>query len=233
MKDMAIANGGVLWLLCSVVIIAVIIQTIVFMRKGWVQAIALGVPKEQLKKTVTASISVSVLPSIPIILILFAMLPIMGVPIPWLRLTVIGSAGYEMLAASIGVSTMGQKFAAGSFSKEAFGAAIWVMTIGGSAATLVTLCILRPITLAYDKFRKSNVKMITIIGLCSLTGVLGSVCAEQSTKSAIGGIVMIISAISALIIITIAKKFPRFKWLNDFYLALSMIIAMAGAIIIS
>ncbi|MEL7647113.1 MAG: DUF5058 family protein [Sedimentibacter sp.] len=233
MKDMAIANGGTLWFLCALVIVAVIIQTIVFMKKGWAEAIALGVPKEQLKKTVTASISVSILPSIPIILILFAMLPIMGVPIPWLRLTVIGSAGYEMLAASMGVAATGQKFAAGSFSKEAFGAAIWVMSIGGSVATLVTLCILRPITLAYDKFKASNIKLITIIGLCCLTGVLGSVTADYGTRSVMGGIVISISAISAFVLITIAKKFPKLKWLNDFYLALSMIIAMAGAIIIS
>ena len=232
MQEMSIANGGLLWILCAALIGAVILQTLIFMRKGWKQALALGVPTKQLWKTVTASITVSILPSIPIILILFLMLPIMGMPVPWLRLTIIGSAGYEMMAASMGVAASGQKFGIGTFSKEAFISALWVMTVGGSAATFVTLCILRPITSAYERFKKTNTKAITIFGLCCLTGVLGSVFAQYGTKSLKAAVVTVVSAASAIAMIKMARRFENLKWLNDFNMALSMIIGMAAAILV-
>lgn len=228
-----IANSSILWFLCSAVIITVIIQTLIFMRKGWKEAISLGVSKEQLIKTVKASISVSILPTIPIILILLMMLPILGIPIPWLRLTIIGSAGYEFMAASMGIQSLGEEFGVGGFSKEAFGAAIWVMTIGGSAATFTTLVILKPITAAYEKFKQSGAQIASIFGLCCLTGVLGAVTADYGTRSKSGTIVLISSAICAFIIITVSDKIPKLKWLKDFNMALSMIFGMFIAVIIS
>ena len=206
-----IANGGILWFLCSAVIVAVIIQTLIFMRKGWKEAISLGIPKEQLIKTVKASISVSILPTVPIILILLMMLPILGVPIPWLRLTIIGSAGYEFMAASMGIQSLGEEFAVGGFSKEAFGAAMWVMTIGGSVATLTTLVILKPITTAYEKLKKTSVQIASILGLCCLTGVLGAVAADYGTRSKLGTIVMISSALCAFVLISISDRIPKIK----------------------
>jgi len=232
MKDMAIANGGLLWALCSVLIGAVMVQTGVFMRKGWKEALSLGVPKEQLWRTVRASVSVSILPTIPVILILVIMLPIMGFPVPWLRLTIIGSAGYEMMAASLGVAAAGQAFKPGAFTKEAFASALWVMTVGGSVATLVALCILKPITSAYDKFKATNTKAIALLGVCCLTGVLGAACAQYGTKSTKSAVVAVISAICAFAMISIAKRVPRLKWLTDFNMALSMIVGMIAAVMI-
>lgn len=232
MENLKVGNGWVTWLMAALVIAVVMAQTFLFIRKGWKHAIELGISKEKLKKTVIASISVSILPTLPILLILFTLLPIIGVPVPWLRLSVIGSAPFESLAASMGVTVMGETFSTAGFSKEAFSAALWVMSIGGSVALGFCLIILKPISSAYERMKKSNVTWIALFGTCCMAGVLGAVLAGYTTTLT-ADIVIIISAASAVILMLLSKKSKALKWLGDFVLPFSMIIGMISAIIIS
>ena len=99
MDYLLIANNFTLFAIAAVIIAFVFLQTILFMRKGWIEALRLGLPREALVNTIKTSIGISILPSIPIVLSVFVLVPLLGIPTPWVRLTVIGSAPFEMMAA--------------------------------------------------------------------------------------------------------------------------------------
>lgn len=236
MEYLQVANSGLMWLLCSIVIIAVIIQTIVFIRRGWREATALGVSGKTLKKAVGASIMLSILPTIPILLVLFMMMPLLGTPFPWLRVSIIGSAPIEFLEATMGVQALGEELNGGPLSSSAFAAAIWCMTMGGTASALITTLILKPVSMTYEKFSKGSVKTLILIGTCSLAGVLCSIFVHNCTnvsKSFVPLVVGIFSFGLSMLISWLAKKYPAIKRVADYNLALSMVAGMLVGLIIS
>ena len=71
--------------------------------------IKMGMDPATLKKTITSSATFTLLPSISILLGVIALSGTLGVPLSWLRLSVIGSLQYELnvaeIAAQLGVSS--------------------------------------------------------------------------------------------------------------------------------
>ena len=96
-----VANSPVMAIFCGLAILVVLVQAVVFFRVAWRQALEMGLSKADLMKVVKSSAVFSVVPSLPIIISYMILLPALGKIFPWLRLSVIGSATYETLAASI------------------------------------------------------------------------------------------------------------------------------------
>lgn len=126
-----IANGGLLFLLCGIAVLFVAGQAFLFMQKAWKQGLALGMKKETMKKVIQNSVVFSIVPSLPIVIILATLMPNLGRYFPWLRLSVVGSGTYEQMAANATAQAFGLAGVADAgFTKEIFVAAMWVMTIG-------------------------------------------------------------------------------------------------------
>ena len=66
----------------AVVLVLVTIVCIIFLKNGWKEAERLGVSKEELKKIVINCIGISLVPSIPIVLSVIVMVPVLGGPLP-------------------------------------------------------------------------------------------------------------------------------------------------------
>lgn len=87
-----LANGNLLYLLASIVILFVLIQSIVFLRIAWKRGVEIGISKEKMISTVKTSAIFSIVPSLPIVISLIAIVPILGMPFSWMRLSIVGSA---------------------------------------------------------------------------------------------------------------------------------------------
>jgi len=71
---------------------------------GWTayqQSKKLEMDKETIKKTVISSVSFSILPSIGIFIGVITMAGLLGIPLPWIRLSVVGALHYELMALSV------------------------------------------------------------------------------------------------------------------------------------
>jgi len=62
-----------------------------FARNAYVQSKKLGMSKELVKKAVVSSVSFSVLPSVGIFIGVITMSGMLGIPLPWIRLSVVGA----------------------------------------------------------------------------------------------------------------------------------------------
>ena len=139
-----VANSPAMAIFCGLAILVVLVQAAVFFRVAWKQALEMGLSKADLVKVVKSSAVFSIVPSLPIIISYMILLPALGKFFPWLRLSVIGSATYETLAANMAVTSFGfDSLGSADFSPDVFGSLLWVVTLGVFLSSLSALLLRR------------------------------------------------------------------------------------------
>src|SRR5699024_5313299 len=78
-----------------------------FFRKSYARAIELGFSKDTLHRVIKSSIIFTIIPSIAIVIALFSLVAVLGIPWSWFRLSVVGSLAYEFMAAEMAVTGAG------------------------------------------------------------------------------------------------------------------------------
>ena len=100
-------NAPVLYAMVAAVLGVMTAMCFVFLVRCYRAGLKLGMDKKILKKTITASATFTLLPSISILLGVIALSGSLGVPFSWLRLSVIGSLQYELNVAEIAAQSAG------------------------------------------------------------------------------------------------------------------------------
>ena len=100
-------NSGIFYMLVAGILGFITIMCFVFLLKSYKAGIAIGMDKKVLKKTITASATFTLLPSISILLGVIALSGSLGVPFSWLRLSVVGALQYELNVAEIAAQSIG------------------------------------------------------------------------------------------------------------------------------
>ena len=100
-------NAGSFYLIVALVLAFITIMCFVFLIKCYKAGLKIGMDPAVLKKTITSSATFTLLPSISILLGVIALSGTLGVPLSWLRLSVIGSLQYELNVAEIAAQSVG------------------------------------------------------------------------------------------------------------------------------
>lgn len=96
-----------LYLISGAIILFVIAMSIFFLVRAWRAGLAIGMDRTKLRRAVTSSVTFTLLPSVSILLGVIALSGSLGVPLPWLRLSVIGALHYETSVADIAARSIG------------------------------------------------------------------------------------------------------------------------------
>ena len=99
---LSMANSGVMYLIAGVVILFVMLMAVVFFVKAYREGVKIGIDKKKMHKAITSSVTFTIVPSIGILIGVITLAGALGIPIPWLRLSVIGALHYETMAADVG-----------------------------------------------------------------------------------------------------------------------------------
>ena len=113
-------NSGGVYLICGAIVAFIAAVCVLFMIRAWRAGKALGMDVTRMKRAVTASATFSVLPSVGILLGVLALSGSLGVPWPWLRLSVIGALHYETQVADAAAEQLGVSLGSGRMTAEAF-----------------------------------------------------------------------------------------------------------------
>lgn len=226
-------NSPIFFIWVGVLLLLVIAQCSVWMKKAWTRGKALGLEGRQMMKAVRTGILISILPTIPVLIVFLSLAQLLGIPLPWLRLSIIGSASYESYAATTALQCVGEEMTVNGFTQLGWIAAAWVMTVGGSISVLWSILAIRPISLAYAKAEAVDVGLVMAIGSGCLLGIMAYVSVTNgwgamSTK----GVVFTISFACGALLKLIQSKCKGAKWLSDYLMAISMLVAMVAACII-
>lgn len=223
-------NGGLLYVLSFSIIILVAIICAIFFVKSKKQAEKLGVSGDEIKTIIKNSIVLSIVPSIAIVVGLFSLCAVVGIPWAQLRLSVIGSYVYELMAAQIATSTMGiaETTAAKASSATVFATVMFVMSICSCPSPVLNAFISKPLTQGIKKAgTKSTFSFI--MNNCFMVAMFAVMVPIYFAKGIVTIMVMLTAAAFSYIIAKLAVKLNA-KWLNEFNLSCCLIIGMVSSI---
>ena len=233
-------NSSQLYAIVAVVLLVMTAVCAVFLVKSWRSGVKLGMDKKLLRRTITASATFTLLPSISILLGVIALSGSLGVPFSWLRLSVIGSLQYELNVAEIAAQSYGLSgLRLTELSKEAFITISLVMTVGILGGIVCCFFFLK----GYMKKLKGKPKKESSgkpgFGAHATTALFVGLCATF-VGSYVGravhadwiplAVALIAGAVMGLFEYFIHKKGK--VALENFSLAASMLAAMAAAVVL-
>ncbi len=96
-----VLNNFDMWIACSIMVIAVVGQAVVFFRAGLRRARELNIPKEKLVHGCRSAAITAVGPTLSSCIALLALVAVIGGPSAWMRLNDIGAARTEIAVASM------------------------------------------------------------------------------------------------------------------------------------
>lgn len=101
-------NDPFLYLLSAIIVVFVVAQSAFFLVKANRRAQQMGIAAATVRKTILSSALFSIAPAISILVGVITLSNFIGLPFPWLRLSVLGAVTYELPAATIAAGTMGR-----------------------------------------------------------------------------------------------------------------------------
>ena len=234
-------NSLPMYLICGVIILFVLAMSLFFMVRAWRAGIAIGMDQTKLRRAVTSSVTFTLLPSISILLGVIALSGSLGVPLPWLRLSVIGALHYETSVADIAARAIGLSgLNISEMTPTAYTTIALVMSAGIIWGMVLTIFfnkrylsrLQKPKNAATSKAGKGfgDVAMTAMfIGL--VAAYVGSyVGTFTSTGNYMPLIVLAVSA-AAMAVFTYFSEKRGQLWLDNFSVAGSMLFGMAAAVL--
>ena len=103
----ASANSAFMYGIGAAVAALIMLVSIVFAVRSYRAAVAAGIDKKAVRSVIRASAVFTLIPSTAILLGLVTMAGGLGVPLSWIRLSVIGAVQYELIAANAAASAAG------------------------------------------------------------------------------------------------------------------------------
>lgn len=234
MKDyMSIANSGYLYACTIILVSLVLIQSIMFLRLAIKKGQVLGISKTKMKKAFMSGAITSIVPSIAIVVAFISLVPVLGIPVPWGRLSVIGSLAYEVMAAGIGASVMGvEKLGGSGYTAEVFASSVWVMCFGSIWAVSMVAFFLKKFKVEIAKRQNIDKEWNEIFSSAAFLGVFSIFITEPIVRGGISLITLVTGGLFMMGMLLLIKL-KEIKWLRDFALPLSMLGAMVCSIIFS
>lgn len=227
-----IGGSKIVFILCLIPIVVTWIQSWLFLRKGLKEANRIGIEKNKVNKVISNSLIFSILPTVPIILTLGPLMNVLGKYIPWLRLSVIGNAAYEGIAADMALKAYGlEGLGEAKITEPAFIAIIFAMTIGIMVGPILTVAVLKKFDKKIKGIKAKEGGFAAIgfsalfIGLVSVLGVP----IATNTKNIVGIFTILVSGVVVLLLEKISKITKK-SIIKDFSFPLAMIIGMISAI---
>ena len=240
-------NHPILFILVGILVAAVLGQSVYFLVKALRRAKAISMDTTKIRKTIKTAAVFTVAPAVSIVISVIALAKSLGLPLPWLRLSVVGSLSYETIAAGNAVSAMGLTLGKiESLTASQYVTIVLVMTISIMVGIWLVPAIGKKLLGGMKSLSNKDAKWADVLQNAMFIGMiaafLGFVFCDFSrlwipgdyspTSGLVPVCVMGVSAVVMLLCGLVMKVF-KWQWVNDYALPISLLAGMASAIPIS
>jgi hypothetical protein len=231
-------NSKFLYLIAAITILFVLAQSVFFLIRSCRRAKQIGIEKSVVKKTIFSTMIFTIAPAISILLGVVTLAKFLGLPLPWIRLSVIGAITYELPAATSTATALNVSLSQTVMDPKVFSAIAWVMTLGILPSIVLTPILIKKIQGGIVKIQSKDAAwgeiFMTSLFMGMISAFSGMVFAN--TRKGLQGFlsiaVLIVSALSMGICGLLIKKCNQ-KWLENYAMPISMIIAMISAVLMA
>lgn len=231
-------NSIFLYVIAVIVILFVLAQSVFFLIRAYRRGKQLGLAPAKLRKTIISTSVFTIAPAISFLIGIITLSKFLGIPLPWIRLSVIGAITYELPAATSTANALGVSLSEIITDPKVYTAIAWVMTLGIFPSVILTPILMKKIRGGMVKLKSKDSKwsdlFMTSMFLGMISAFLGLVFADIRTGLA-GWIPIFVLLVSAAImgICGLLIKKCKMKWLETYAMAISMVGAMAFAVFIT
>ena len=238
-------NHPILFILAGILILVVLGQSVYFLVKALKRSRQIGMDQKKIRKTIKTAAVFTVAPAVSIVISVITLSKSLGLPLPWLRLSVVGSLSYEAIAASNAVSAMGLELGRiDSLTAQQFVNISLVMTISILVGIWLVPVIGKRLLGGMSSLENRDAKWAEIfqnamfIGMisafvgyvfCDFSRLWAPVEGYSATSGLIPVCVMAVSAVVMVVLGLLMRK-PKLSWLGDYALPISLVLGMAAAI---
>ena len=238
-------NHPILFVLAGLLIAVVLGQSVYFLLKALRRSKQIGMDQKKIRKTIQTAAVFTIAPAVSIVISVITLSKSLGIPLPWLRLSVVGSLSYEAIAASNAVSAMGLELGKiSSLTAQQFVNITLVMTISIMMGIWLVPVIGKKLLSGMSSLENRDKKWADIFQNAMFLGMIsafvGYVFCDISrlwipvegfsrTSGLIPVCVMLVSAVVMIVLGLLMRK-PKLKWLGDYALPISLILGMVSAI---
>jgi len=238
-------NHPILFLLAGILVAVVLMQSVYFLVKALRRSREVGMDQSKIRKTIQTAAVFTIAPAVSIVISVIALSKSLGLPLPWLRLSVVGSLSYEAIAAENAVSAMGLSLGKiSSLTAQQFVNITLVMTISILVGIWLVPVIGKKLLSGMSNLGARDAKWADIfqnamfIGMisaflgyvfCDFSRLWAPVEGYSATSGLIPVCTMGVSAVVMVILGLLMRK-PKLKWLGDYALPISLVLGMAAAI---
>ena len=251
-------NHPILFVLVGIIVAAVLAQSVYFLIKAVRRSKQIGMDQKMIKKTIISASIFTIAPAVSIVIAVISLSQSLGLALPWLRLSVVGSLSYEAIAAANAASGMGKTLGelVGNMTASEYVTIAIVMTVSIMVGIWLTPVLCKRMQSGLVNFEKKDkhwselLQNALFIGMisafvgfvfCDLSrlwqsenGVFTTVKDDVVTKyTSTSGLVPVFVMLSAMLMMAVCgllMKKLKWKWLNDYALPISMVFGMVMAI---
>lgn len=231
-------NSTFLYIVAICVIIFVLAQSAFFLIRAYRRGKELGISADKLKRTIISTAVFTIAPAVSILIGVITLSKFLGIPLPWIRMSVIGALTYELPAATSTANALGISLSETITDPKIYSAIAWVMTLGIMPSIILPPILMKKIQGGVVKLKNKDSKwgdlFMASLFLGMISAFLGMVFAN--IRSGLAGwipiFVLLVSAAIMAICGLLIKKL-NWKWLETYALAISMVGAMIFAVLIT
>jgi len=223
-----VANSTGVWLTAAPIVIIALIQVLLYYRQIYHAADAVNLTREQLSQAFRTGMVTSIGPVVAIFIIMVGLMSVIGAPMAWMRLSVIGSAPTELTAATLGADAMGVKFGGEGYTLQVMAVSWWTMAINGVGWLLLVGLFAHKLEDVREKVGGGDTKWLGILSTAAMIGVFGYLNSRNLMVISGPFVAAITGAVSMIILLHVAKKMPKIK---EYTLGIAMLIGMFAAML--
>ncbi len=233
-------NHPVLFLLAGIIVLIVLAQSVYFLRRAWRRGREIGMPMDKLKRIVIGTAVFTIAPASAIVISVISLSKKLGIPLPWMRLSVVGAITYETPAATNALSAMGLEWAkVTNLTATQYVTVAAVMTMGIMTGIWLVPVVGKKLIGGMISLEKRDRKWGEIFSASLFLGMISAFLGYVFCNFAgvfrgdltglIAPLVMLVSALM-MGLCALALKKLGWRWMNDYALPISLLVGMASAI---
>ena len=237
-------NHPILYILVAILVAVVLGQSVYFLVKALRRSKQIGMDQTKIRKTIKTAAVFTIAPAVSIVISVITLSKSLGLPLPWLRLSVVGSLSYEAIAASNAVSAMGLTLGKiESLTAQQFVNITLVMTISIMLGIWLVPAIGKKLLSGMSSLENRDKKWAEIFQNAMFIGMIAAflgfvfcdfsrlwIPGDYSPTSGLIPVCVLVVAAVVMVICGLLMKKPKFAWLGDYALPISLILGMASAI---
>jgi hypothetical protein len=207
----------------------IVALTAVFLRKAWRRALEIGYSRQQLLRIVKVSVTHAAVPAVAVLVGFLALAPMLGIPLSWWRLSIVGNTTYEIMAAQAALNSIGVVSGAEDSSGRGFVLVVYVIAVGIMGAMVMSLFLSRKVHKGVFKSRLTD-RRWSALNVNAYMMTIAIVFVVPILFKFTAALLTLLSGAALSFAMKFAVKKLRIRWLDEFSFTIAMLAAMASSV---